>query len=218
MPIEAFQNLLKGNYFEAIVDHRALIHIVKSKHEPRTMRLKRIVEKLSGYSFELKFCLGSLLRLVDFLSRHSNAEDLEKLLKSTSTPVGDITESQRQDIIKSPIALLSSEFKPVFPSLSNCSDDTLVLQSLAEQGVADDDKSSDEIFHENSSEMNFGVKTRSSGSATSIAPARVTHRYAKSNNLEISSDLSKYPVEWKKRSRDPLAHIPMLPPIPETWE
>ena len=64
--MEAFQNLLKGNYFDAIVDHSALIHIVKSKHEPPTMRLKTIVEKLSGYTFQLKFCPGSQLKLPDF--------------------------------------------------------------------------------------------------------------------------------------------------------
>ena len=215
--MEAFQNLLKGNYFEAIVDHSALIHIVKSKHEPPTMRLKKIVEKLSGYSFELKFCPGSQLKLPDFLSRQSNAEDLEKLLRSTSKNIGDINDYQKQAIIHVPIAMLNSELKSI-PSSSTSSDGADISPPLA--NMAEDVRSDvdNEIMCEKSTESIgsiFGVKTRAGSSSTPAAPVRVTCAYAKSKKFDLSVDLSKYPSERKRRSADQRVHTPRLPPIQE---
>ena len=47
--IAHFVYLLKGVDFNAIVDHLALTHIIKSKAEPTT-RIKRLLEVLSSYS------------------------------------------------------------------------------------------------------------------------------------------------------------------------
>ena len=49
--IASFAHLLKGVDFDAIVDHLALTHIIKSKPEPATARIKRLLELISTYSF-----------------------------------------------------------------------------------------------------------------------------------------------------------------------
>ena len=41
--IRCFAHLLKRVDFEAIVDHLALVHILKSKTEPTTTRIKRLL-------------------------------------------------------------------------------------------------------------------------------------------------------------------------------
>ena len=41
--IASFSHLLKRADFGAIVDHLALMHIVKSKAEPTTIRIKRLL-------------------------------------------------------------------------------------------------------------------------------------------------------------------------------
>ena len=49
--IISFAHLLKKVDFDAILDHLALIHIMKSKVEPATTRIKRLLEVLISYSF-----------------------------------------------------------------------------------------------------------------------------------------------------------------------
>ena len=56
--IESFDHLLKRVDFDAIVDHLALVHILKSKTEPATTRIKRLLEVLSAYSFNLYYIKG----------------------------------------------------------------------------------------------------------------------------------------------------------------
>ena len=53
----------------SIVDHLALVHILKSKTEPATARIKRLLEILSAYSFNLYYMKGKDMILSDFLSR-----------------------------------------------------------------------------------------------------------------------------------------------------
>ena len=55
--------------FDAIVDHLALVHILKSKTEPATTRIKRLLEVLSAYSFTLYYMKGKDMILSDFFSR-----------------------------------------------------------------------------------------------------------------------------------------------------
>ena len=61
--------------FDAIVDHLALTHIIKSKAEPATARIKRLLELTSTYSFELYYIKGKDMIPSDFLSRqkHDNS-------------------------------------------------------------------------------------------------------------------------------------------------
>ena len=67
--ITSFAHLLKKVDFSAIVDHLALVHILKSKTEPATPRIKRLLEVLSAHSFNLYYMKGKDMILSDFLSR-----------------------------------------------------------------------------------------------------------------------------------------------------
>ena len=66
--ITSFAHLLKKVDFDAIVDHLAITHIMKSKAEPATTRIKRLLEVLSSYSFNLYYIKGKDMVLSDFLS------------------------------------------------------------------------------------------------------------------------------------------------------
>ena len=70
--IASFAHLLKRVDFNAIVDHLALTHIIKSKAEPASIRIKRLLElfkSLSSCSFNLYYINGKDMILSDFLSR-----------------------------------------------------------------------------------------------------------------------------------------------------
>ena len=56
--IPSFLHLLKRVDFDAIVDHLALTHIINSKVEPSTTRIKRFLELISSYSFNLYYIEG----------------------------------------------------------------------------------------------------------------------------------------------------------------
>ena len=66
--IASFSHLLKRVDFDAIVDDLALMHIIKSKMEPVTTRIKRLLELISSYSFNLYYMKGKDMILSDFLS------------------------------------------------------------------------------------------------------------------------------------------------------
>ena len=69
MNIATFSHLLKKVDFDAIVNHLAITHIMRSKAEPATTRIKRLLELLSPYSFNLYYIKGKDMVLSDFLSR-----------------------------------------------------------------------------------------------------------------------------------------------------
>ena len=64
--IATFSHLLRKVDFDAVVDHLAITHIMKSKMEPATNRIKRPVEVLSSYSFNLCYIKGKDMVLSDF--------------------------------------------------------------------------------------------------------------------------------------------------------
>ena len=64
--IASFAHLLKRVDSDAIVDHLALIHIIKSKAEPATTRIKCLLELISSYSFNLYYMKGKDMILSDF--------------------------------------------------------------------------------------------------------------------------------------------------------
>ena len=64
--IMSFAHLLKNEDVYAIVDHLALVHILKSKAEPATTRMKRLLEVLSVYSFNLYYIKGKDMILSNF--------------------------------------------------------------------------------------------------------------------------------------------------------
>ena len=81
MNIATFSHLLKKVDFDAIVDHLAITHIMRSKAEPTTTRIKRLLELLSPYSFNLYYIKGKDMVLSDFLSRQkTNDSSPHKLI------------------------------------------------------------------------------------------------------------------------------------------
>ena len=70
--IASFSHLLKRVDFDAIVDHLALTHIIKSKANPLTPRIKRLLELITSYSFNLYYMKGKDMILSDFLSRQKH--------------------------------------------------------------------------------------------------------------------------------------------------
>ena len=64
-----FSHLLKRVDFDVLVDHLALTYIIKSKAEPATAKIKRLLELISFYSFNLYYIKGKDMILSDFLLR-----------------------------------------------------------------------------------------------------------------------------------------------------
>ena len=93
MNIATFSHLLKKVDFDVIVDHLAITHIMRSKAEPATTRIKRLLELLSPYSFHLYYIKGKDMVLSDFLSRQqmddSNPHELIPISFSLRDQVSD---------------------------------------------------------------------------------------------------------------------------------
>ena len=70
--IASFAHLLKRVDFYAIVDHLALTHIIKSKAEPTTTRIKCLLELISLYSLNLYYMKCKDMILSNFLSWQKN--------------------------------------------------------------------------------------------------------------------------------------------------
>ena len=73
--IAIFSHLLKRVDFDAVVDHLALMHIIKSKMEPVTTGIKRLLELISSHSFNLYYMKGKDMILSDFLSQQKNDDN-----------------------------------------------------------------------------------------------------------------------------------------------
>ena len=72
--IASFSCLLKRVDFDMIVDHLALTHIIKSKAELVTTRIKRLLELISSYSFDLYYMKGKDMILSDFLLTETHGQ------------------------------------------------------------------------------------------------------------------------------------------------
>ena len=93
MNIATFLHLLKKVDFDAVVDHLAITHIVRSKAEPVTTRIKRLIELLSPYSFNIYYIKGKDMVLSDFLSRqmtdNSNSHEIIPISFTLKSLVGN---------------------------------------------------------------------------------------------------------------------------------
>ena len=69
MNIAMSSHLLKKVDFDAVADHLAITHIMRSKAEPAMTRIKRLLDLLNPYSFNLYYINGKDMVLSDFLSR-----------------------------------------------------------------------------------------------------------------------------------------------------
>ena len=96
--IASFSHLLKRVDFDAVVDHLAIVHIMKSKAEPATNRIKRLLEILSVYSFNLYYIKGKDMVLSDFLSRqHRDTSNPHELIP-ISFNMGKILQQNYQNL------------------------------------------------------------------------------------------------------------------------
>ena len=69
--IHGFMQLLRNQYFEVLVDHKAIEYMVESK----TTRLKTLLLKLSEFTIDLKYQKGSEMHTSDALSCLHNLTD-----------------------------------------------------------------------------------------------------------------------------------------------
>ena len=93
MNIATFSHLLKKVDFDAVVNHLAITHIMRSKAEPATTRIKRLIELLSPYSFNLYYIKGKDMVLSDFLSQqkmdNSNPHEIIPISFTLKSLVGN---------------------------------------------------------------------------------------------------------------------------------
>lgn len=73
--ITHFKYILRGAHFYAFVDYSALVQIMKSKTEIPTLRMKKMYERQSSYSYVV--CCGRDLVVADCLSRSPPIHGLE---------------------------------------------------------------------------------------------------------------------------------------------
>ena len=76
--IASFAHLLRKVDFDAVVDHLAITQIMRCKVEPATNRIKRLLEVLSAYSFNLYYIKGKDMILSEFLSRQDPGDEKTK--------------------------------------------------------------------------------------------------------------------------------------------
>ena len=99
--IASFAHLLKRVDFDAIVDHLALTHIIKSKAEPVTTRIKRLLEFISSYSFNLYYMKGKDMILSDFLSRQKNDDsDPSEIIPISFNAYRILEENRKIDVCR----------------------------------------------------------------------------------------------------------------------
>ena len=73
--IASFAHLLRKVDFDAVVDHLTITQIMRIKVELATNRIKRLLEVLSAYSFNLYYIKGKDMILSDFLSRQNISDE-----------------------------------------------------------------------------------------------------------------------------------------------
>ena len=92
MNIATFLHLLKKVDFDAIVNHLAITHIMRIKAEPATTRIKRLLELLTPYSFNLYYIRGKDMVLSDFLSRQKTDDsNLHELIPISFSLKGQVS-------------------------------------------------------------------------------------------------------------------------------
>ena len=97
--IASFVHLLKRVDFHAVVDHLVITHIMKSKMELAINRIKRLLEVLNSYSFNLYYIKGKDMILSDFLSRQiEDDSDLHEIIP-ISFNVREILQENYHNII-----------------------------------------------------------------------------------------------------------------------
>ena len=70
--IEHFKYYLYGKHFTVVTDHRALISALNASKRSKTSqsRLTRWIDRLIPSHFDIKHLAGSIMRLIDYMSRY----------------------------------------------------------------------------------------------------------------------------------------------------
>ena len=67
--IHGFEHLLRDNFFEVIIDHKAIEYLKRAKYQPTMRRLGSLLLKLQDYVFDIKYLEGAKLKVSNALSR-----------------------------------------------------------------------------------------------------------------------------------------------------
>ena len=98
--IASFAHLLRKVDFDAVVDHLAITQIMRSKVEPATNRIKRLLEVLSAYSFNLYYIKGKDMILSDFLSRQDPGDENTKEIIPISFNINSVLQDKYYNVGK----------------------------------------------------------------------------------------------------------------------
>ena len=98
--IASFAHLLKRVDFDTVVEHLTIMHIMKSKIEPATNRIKKLMEILSSYSFNLYYIKGKDMMLSDFLSRQIEDDNNLHEIIPISFNIKEILKENYQNMVK----------------------------------------------------------------------------------------------------------------------
>ena len=98
--IASFAHFVKRVDFDAVADHLAIMHIMKSKMEPATNRIKRLLEILGSYSFNFYDIKGKDMILSDFLSRQIEDDSDPHEIIPISFNIKEILRDNYQNMVK----------------------------------------------------------------------------------------------------------------------
>lgn len=177
--ITAWKYYLQACSFHCYVDHSSLIQIYNSKTQPPTLRLQKLIERLSRYSFDLSYQKGKDMVVSDFLSRTSrdDDDDLERImplampiLLNDAYPV-DCAFPATKAIVERPVTRAYAKknqisIKPIFSTKSSKSNvgrsdkssSTNTVSSTNQKSSSTPTKSGDTV------QTSLGTSTRSQGS------------------------------------------------------
>ena len=96
--IASFAHLLRKVDFDAVVDHLAITQIMRSKVELATNRIKRLLEVLSAYSFNLYYIKGKDMILSDILSRQNISDEDTREIKPISFNMRSVLQDKYYNI------------------------------------------------------------------------------------------------------------------------
>ena len=96
--IASFAHLLRKVDFDAVLDHFAITQIMRSKVKPATNRIKRLLEVLSAYYFNLYYIKGKDMVLSDFLSRQDPGDEDTKEIIPISFNMRSIVQDKYYNI------------------------------------------------------------------------------------------------------------------------
>ena len=96
----SFAHLLKRVDFDTVVDHLPIMNIMRSKMEPATNRIKRLLKILSSYYFNMYYIKGKDMTLSDFLSRQLGDDSDPHQIIPISFNIKEILKENYQNVVK----------------------------------------------------------------------------------------------------------------------